>query len=73
MIKLANLLDMWLKPHVYDPVCLVHDNVGTARQDQVFVLQHVYQHTRGGDHHLAAQPKLGLLVLSGQTWQWIKT
>lgn len=49
---LQDLLDVRLEAHVYHAVSLVQYHVGTAAQDQVSVLQHVYQTTRGGYHYL---------------------
>lgn len=49
---LQNLLDVRLEAHVYHTIGLVQNHVCAAAQDQVPVVQHVDQTTRGGDHNL---------------------
>lgn len=50
---LQNLLDIRLEAHVNHTICLVQDHVCAAAQDQVPVVQHVDQTTRGGNHNLS--------------------
>ena len=61
------LLDLGFEAHVNHPVCLVEDDVGAPGEDEVPVLEHVYEPARGGDHDLAAQPQLEALLLAGQS------
>ena len=49
---LKNLLDVWLEAHVNHTVGLIKDHIGAAAQNQVAVLQHINQTTRGGYHNL---------------------
>lgn len=49
---LQNLLDVGLEAHVNHTISLIQDDVGTAAQDQVAVLQHIDQTARGGNHNL---------------------
>lgn len=50
---LQNLLDIRLEAHVNHTIGLVQDHVCAAAQDQVPVVQHVDQTTRGGNHNLS--------------------
>lgn len=49
---LQNLLDIRLETHVNHTISFIEDDVGAAAQDQVAVLQHVDQTTRGCDNNL---------------------
>lgn len=49
---LQNLLDVRLEAHVDHTIGLIQDHIRAAAQDQVPVVKHVDQTTRGGDHDL---------------------
>lgn len=50
--ELQDLLDVGFEAHVDHTIGLVKDHICAATQDQVSVVQHVYQTTRGGYHNL---------------------
>lgn len=49
---LQNLLDIRLETHVNHTISFIEYHVGAAAQDQVAVLQHVYQTAGGCDNNL---------------------